>query len=120
MSTLVGKRILVVEDEALVAAMVEDMLAEVGATVVGPAMSIAEGLALAVQEGIDAAVLDVNVRGEPIDAVADLLRTRGIPIVFATGYGEGTATVTRDDPVLDKPYGQDALTRAVTGVLHRG
>lgn len=119
MSSLVGKRILVIEDEALVAAMVEDMLAEVGATVIGPATTVAEGLVLAGQEDIDAAVLDVNIRGEPIDAVADLLRSRHIPIVFATGYGEGTATATRDDPVLDKPYSQDALTRAVAGVLHR-
>ena len=119
MSSLVGKRILVIEDEALVAAMIEDMLAAVGATVIGPASSVAEGLVLAAQEDIDAAVLDVNIRGETIDTVADLLRARRVPIVFATGYGESTAAAVRDDHVLDKPYSQGALTRAVAGVLNR-
>ncbi len=71
MSLVAGKRILVVEDEGLVSAMVEDMLTELGATVVGTAATIAKGLHLArTTADIDAAVLDVNVRAERIDPVA--------------------------------------------------
>ena len=73
MPWLKGKRILVVEDEALIAVMVEDMLSEMGSIVVGPAATIEQALALARAEEIDGAVLDVNVRGERIDPVADAL-----------------------------------------------
>lgn len=119
MSPLEGKRILVIEDEALVAVMIEDMLAEAGATVIGPAMSVAAGLALAELETIDAAVLDVNLRGERIDVVAALLRKRDVPIVFATGYGEGMPNAVPGDLVLDKPYTQESLTRALCRALGR-
>ena len=88
MTALAGKRILVVEDEAMVAAMVEDMLVDLGATVVGPAGSVAKGLDLARNAVLDGAVLDVNLRGERVDAVAALLRERRVPLVFASGYGE--------------------------------
>ena len=91
MNELVGKRVLVVEDEALVALMLHDMLVEIGAVVVGPAATIQQGLTLIEAEPMDAAVLDVNVQNERIDAVAEALHIRGIPIVFATGYGEGGA-----------------------------
>ena len=74
MTVLAGKRILVVEDEAVIAAMIEDMLVELGATVIGPAATISNGLTLAGAGNIDAAVLDVNVRGERIEPVASLLR----------------------------------------------
>ncbi len=68
--------------------MVEDMLVEMGATVVGTASTIARGLLLATTiRELDAAVLDVNVREERIDPVATALIGRGVPIVFATGYG---------------------------------
>jgi len=87
MSFLDGKRILVVEDEALIAAMVEDMLMELGATVVGPASSIAQALVLVNSDDFDAAVLDVNIRSEQVDPIADILMARNVPIVFATGYG---------------------------------
>jgi CheY-like chemotaxis protein len=119
MSEIAGKRILVVEDEAIVAAMLEDMLIDLGASVVGPALTIAKAWSLLASEEIDAAVLDVNVRGERIDAVADALRARGLPIVFATGYGEAAADTARQAPIIDKPYTQaklgDALVAALKG-----
>ena len=87
MKLLDGKRILVVEDEALIAAMLEDMLHELGATVVGPALTIKSAIALARADEIDAAVLDVNIRSERVDPVADILRNWRIPVVFASGYG---------------------------------
>ena len=117
MSNLDGKRILVVEDEALIAAMVEDMLAELGAVVVGPATTLAKGLALAGSEVLDAAVLDVNIRDERIDPVAALLRSRGVPMVFATGYGASAVVGLATPRIIDKPYTQDKLAHALSELL---
>ena len=117
MKSLAGKRILVVEDEALVAAMLEDMLDELGVTVLGPAATIARGLSLVQHEAIDAAVLDVNVRGERIDAIAEALRKRSIPILFTTGYRDGGGTLTLGAPVLEKPYKLEDLKGALASVL---
>lgn len=118
MSALAGKRILLVEDEFIVAAMAEDMLAELGATVVGPASTIAAGLRLAETDTIDAAVLDVNMDGERIDPVAEVLSARSIPIVFATGYGNGAPGRAREAPILDKPYTQEQLAQALARALN--
>ncbi len=115
--SLHGLRILVVEDEAFVALMVEDMLVDLGARVVGPASTLARGLALAAAEVLDAAVLDVNVRGEPITPLADVLRQCGVPMVFATGYGEAPEGQHQDMPVLEKPYTRDDLHKAVAAAL---
>ena len=113
MSWLKEKRILVVEDEALIAVMVEDMLMELGSAVAGPAASIAEALKLARAEAIDAAVLDVNVRGERIDPVAEVLFARGIPVLFATGYGGAQLAEGAQAAVIDKPY---TLEKLATGL----
>jgi CheY-like chemotaxis protein len=116
-SEIPGKRVLVVEDEVLIAEMVVDMLKDLGATVVGPATSLAEGLALARSEKIDAAVLDVNLRGESIDPIAELLQGRGIPVLFATGYGMAAASSRRNAPVIDKPYTQERLASALARAM---
>lgn len=117
MSWLNGKRILVVEDEALIAVMVEDMLTDMGSSVVGPAATIEAALKLAGAEMIDAAVLDVNVRGERIDPVADALFARGIPMLFATGYGEVKLASGAPTTVIDKPYTQDKLARGLASAM---
>jgi DNA-binding response OmpR family regulator len=117
MTVLAGKRILVVEDEIVVAMMVEDMLMEMSAEVVGMAATISSALALAGSAQIDAAVLDVNVRGERIDPVAHLLRSRNIPVVFATGYGHGIAALAQGAPIVEKPYSKERLTGALETVL---
>ncbi len=117
MSVVAGKRILVVEDEALIAAMVEDMLKDLGAVVVGPASTIEKGLALAGSEAIDVALLDVNVRDQRIDPVADVLRGRGIPMLFATGYGSNIFADKRTCSWIDKPYTQETLASALAKVL---
>jgi two-component SAPR family response regulator len=118
MSWLKGKRILVVEDEALIAVMVEDMLSEMGGEVVGPAGTIEEALALARTEMLDAAVLDVNVRGQRIDPVAEVLMERGVPVLFATGYGEVRLASGTQATVIDKPYTQDKLARGVAAAMN--
>ena len=121
MTVLAGKRILVVEDEVLIAAFVEDILNGFGASVVGPAYTVAKGLALATTVAIDAALLDVNVRDESIIPVRDALRLRGVPIVFVTGYGrDASRDVTDGATVVDKPYSKDRIEKALTESLSVG
>lgn len=117
MPWLKGKRILVVEDEALIAVMVEDMLTDMGSIVVGPAGTIEAALQLALRETLDAAVLDVNVRGERIDPLAEALLARGVPVLFATGYGEVRLASGAPATVIDKPYTQDKLVRGLAAAM---
>lgn len=108
--TTAGLRVFVAEDEALVAMLVEDMLGEIGCTVVGPAGNLDEALALAADSEIDVALLDVNLAGRPVFPVADLLRARGVPYIFASGYGEsGVSEDHRGAPVLQKPFRESDL-----------
>lgn len=119
MTRLSGRRILVVEDEALVAMLVEDALLDAGATVLGPVASVQEALVLLETETPDVAVLDLNLAGEVSTPVADVLAARGIPFVVATGYGaDGLPPGHANAPVLAKPYDPDDLTRAL-GLLGR-
>lgn len=98
-------RILIVEDEMLVAMNIEDMLLDLGHEVAGIASRLAPALSLAGEASIDAAMLDVNLAGETSFPVADLLAARGIPFVFATGYGlQGIEERYRDRPLLQKPF----------------
>jgi DNA-binding response OmpR family regulator len=98
-------RVLVVEDEALVAMLVEDALLDAGFGVIGPAATVAEALDLLGQDKPDAAVLDLNLAGETSVPVADALAARGIPFVVATGYGVGGLPAGHPSvPVLAKPY----------------
>jgi two-component SAPR family response regulator len=117
MGWLTGKRILVVEDEALIAVMVEDMLIEMGGEVVGPAATVDDALEMARGETLDAAVLDVNVRGRRIDPVAEALMARGVPVLFATGYGEVKLASGAPVTVIDKPYTQDKLSRGIAAAM---
>ena len=107
-------RILVVEDEAIVAMLLEDMLAELGYEVVGPVTRLERALDLARGAAIDAAVLDVNINGRDTYAVADALCARAIPFVFATGYAaRELAERFRGTPVTQKPFQRDDLERAL-------
>ncbi len=101
-----GLSVFVVEDEALVLLNLEDMLEELGCTVVGPMMRI-ERAERFIEDGImaDVAILDVNVAGEMIFPFARKLAERNIPIVFATGYGRaGLPDDFHHHPILQKPY----------------
>lgn len=104
MTRLAGKRVLVVEDEPILAMALEDILAELGCEVVGPASRIQPALRLAREASLDAAILDINIQGEHSHAVADLLLARAVPVLFATGYGAASADGYEDVPVLPKPY----------------
>jgi CheY-like chemotaxis protein len=116
---LTGKRVLVVEDEHLVALMLKGMLTTFNATVVGPAGGAAEARRLANEAEIDVAILDINLNGELIYDVADVLRRRGAAIIFATGYAGLDARPERfaDVPVAIKPYDLSQLSQAIDQAL---
>ena len=114
-----GRRVLVVEDEMMISMLVEDMLSELGCAVVGPAHALDDALDLARSEvGLDAALLDVNLGGQPVFAVADALRAKGVPAIFSTGYGDAALRdVDRGAPVLQKPFRAGDLARALGEAL---
>jgi DNA-binding NtrC family response regulator len=111
-------RVLIVEDEAAISILMENIVLDFGTEVVGPAASLEAALALIDREHIDAAILDVNVQGFMVFGVADVLRNAGIPFVFATGYGSRIIPARfRDAPILSKPFGYDAMTAALKHAL---
>ena len=116
-ANLAGLRVLVVEDEMMVAMLIEDMLSDLGCVVIGPAARLDEALDLARAGEFDCAVLDVNVGGQPIFPVADLLRERGKPFAFATGYGDaGLRDADKGTSVLQKPFREGDLARVLGGL----
>ena len=118
MKTLSSLKVLVVEDEALVSMLVEDMLTDLGCAIVGPAAEIEEALRLAGSADIDAALLDVNLGGRPIFPVADALKARGVPFAIASGYGEaGLSDEHRGAAVLQKPFREADLRRVLEGLV---
>jgi CheY-like chemotaxis protein len=116
----VALRILVVEDELMIRMLLEDMLGELGHTVAAAAARIDEALEAAKTAKVDLAILDVNLNGEPISPVADVLVARGVPFVFATGYGEhGLPAPYRDRPTLKKPFQLEGLEQMLLSVIKR-
>ena len=115
MARVAGLRVLVVEDEMMVSMLIEDMLSDLGCAVVGPASRLDEAMELARAGGIDCAVLDVNLGGQPIYPLADYLREHGLPFAFATGYGDaGLREADRGSPVLQKPFRETDLARVLS------
>jgi DNA-binding response OmpR family regulator len=113
-----AKRVLIVEDEVLLALHLEDLLTALGHEVVGQATRIDMAMELARESDIDFALLDINVAGTKSFPVADILLQRGIPFAFTTGYGaEGLMDGYRDFPTLRKPYAQEDLERTIAQVF---
>lgn len=107
-------RVLVVEDEMLVAMLVQDMLEELGYVPVGPAVRFDTGMALASSETLDYAILDINLDGILSFPIADLLTARGVPVIFATGYGAGGLDSRfADFPVMSKPFTMASMRRMI-------
>ncbi len=114
-----GRRIIIVEDSVLLALELEAGLTEAGAKVVGMAANLEEALKLA-ETPFDVAVLDANLNGTPVTPVAELLRARGTPFIFATGYGDAApAPEGFDAPVVRKPYNVAQIATAVAEALDR-
>ncbi len=114
MSRFAGRRILIVEDEVIIGMMAQDMLEDLGATVLGPAMNVDQGVSMAESEQADAALVDINLDGTRSDPVVDVLVRRGVPVIFTTGYGKDEG-----DPrmVLEKPYTAASLAQALEKAL---
>jgi PAS domain S-box-containing protein len=112
---MAGRHILLVEDEAIVAMLMKEMLVDLGFTVLGPVSALGQALAAATDPRIDGAVLDVNIGGERVYPVADALAGRGIPFIFVTGYS--TDTIDRrfaQVPALEKPVDPAMLRRLLS------
>ncbi len=115
---LEGLRVLVVEDEFLVATLIEDMLTSAGCVVSGLIPRLAEALDAVHRGTFDAAVLDVNLAGDRIDPVADVLSRRNVPFVFVTGYTTGALpAVHAGRPRLSKPFKMADLLDKLSSVV---
>ena len=111
-------RILVVEDEFLVALEIERMMADLGCRVVGPVSDLDGALALAREGALDGGILDVNVGGQKIDPVAEALNARGIPFILSTGYtSSGISPELRSRPRLSKPFDDGQLAELMRQVF---
>ena len=116
---LEGKTILVVEDESLVAMLLETIIEDMGCATLGPISTIDEALqVIADGQAFDGALLDVNVAGKEIFPVAAALKERGVPFVFSTGYGEGgLPSEWRGQSTIQKPFTKDAVQKALIDAL---
>ena len=114
-----GRRVLVIEDEMLVAMEFESLLQRQGCAVLGPASTVDRALALLAHDQPDAALLDLNLNGERATAVAVALKARGVPFVLVTGYGEAQSSEPelQGAPRVDKPVNHQELVRALAHVL---
>jgi len=109
-----GCKVLIVEDETLVALLLEELLTELGCMPVGIAARYDEALQLAEDSQVDVAILDVNVAGREVYPVAELLAERRIPLIFSTGYGPSSLPERwRTCAVLGKPYTLKDLEKAL-------
>jgi len=116
---LSGRRILVVEDESLVAMLLETILEDMGCSTIGPASNIEDGLTAVRDEIVlDAALLDVNVAGQQVFPVARALADRGVPFIFSTGYGAGgLPDEWRERPTIQKPFTESMVREALLAAM---
>lgn len=113
-----GTRVLIVEDEMLIAMTAEDMIEEIGCVVAGVATTLAEAMASADAGGFDVAMLDINLNGQQSLPVAEQLRAAGTAFLFTTGYGSlGLGEAFGDAVVVKKPYRGNELAAAIARVL---
>ncbi len=114
-----GLSVLIVEDESLVAMLLETIIEDMGCTPVGPAGTVPEALDLVRDApAIDIALLDVNVAGVQVFPVAEALKARGVPFVFSTGYGEGGLSDDwRGHATIQKPFTEAAVQQALIAAV---
>jgi CheY-like chemotaxis protein len=115
-----GCRVLVVEDETILAVTIEETLLDLGCIVVGPVGKLEAALQVAAVERLDAAILDISIRGGLVFPVAETLRARGIPFVFASGYGDwALPDPFATQPRLTKPFTLRELEAAVRRMVEQ-
>ncbi len=113
-SKLVARQVLIVEDQIMLAMGLEDMLIELGHGIFGSVTRLDKAMTMARDADIDFAILDINLAGETSFPVAAILRTRAIPFIFSSGYGDsGLVEGYRNQPILSKPYTSPDLKRAI-------
>lgn len=111
-------RILIVEDEAAISILMEDMLLDLGVEIVGPASRLDSALQLAREADFDAAILDINIAGVQSYPVGDVLRGRGIPVIFATGYGSSVLPERfKSCQILHKPFDSHQFSQVLQKAL---
>lgn len=112
-------KVLIIEDESIVAMMIEDLIVDMGHEVVGTAGRLEQALSLVQDLAVDFAIVDVNLNGQFTYPVAEVLKSRGVPFVFATGYGvSGLKDEWKQSPVLQKPFQPEDLTRAINAIAN--
>ena len=112
------RSILIVEDEPLIAMMLEDFLESMGHTIRGTCDTVSQALAEAERGGFDLAILDVNLKGESVWPVAAALRERNIPFVLASGgHDEPPPAEFADTPMIEKPYTIDRVSPIIDAAL---
>lgn len=113
-----NQRVLIVEDDPLIATMMEDIMEDMGLTVIGPAGKLEEALALAANAGIDIALIDIHIQGGEAYPVAEALAERGIPFAFSTGSDtESLPEKYRSTPTLLKPFLQEEVQQVLAELL---
>lgn len=119
MTILDGLRVLVVEDELLVAMVVEEALRHTGCVVLGPLPRVAKAMEVAREAPIDVAILDVNLAGERVYPIADALIARDLPFIFMTGYGRDELPAQyKGRPTIAKPFKIDRLLSVLIATVN--
>ncbi len=111
------RRIFIVEDEYLIAATLEDIVADLGHICIGPVATLPAAMALAETEMFDCALVNMVLDGKPADPLCELLEGKGIPFAFATGLDEAGEGRWRDRPKIFKPYTADDIRRLIEALL---
>jgi DNA-binding response OmpR family regulator len=119
-ASLAGRRVLVVEDELMVAMLVETVLEDEDCAVVGPYGDLDEALAAATREKLDLAVLDINLAGRMVFPVAEILVQRNVPFLLLSGYGDKALPNDRQHwPICGKPFRLDELVSALSRLINQ-
>lgn len=114
----VGRRVLVVEDEPMIRLLLDDMLTDLGYSMAAEAGRLDEALTVAKQADFDLAILDVNLNGQPVTPVVDVLVERGVPFVFVSGYARrGIPEEHSTIPLLQKPFQVEGLARVLATMV---
>jgi len=117
--SLLGKRVLVVEDESLIAMLLEMALQDEGCVVVGPVSRVAEAIQAAQDGPLDGAFLDVNLAGEAAFPVAEILTGRGVPFLLLSGYGDQAVPEGRDWPIRGKPFDVGDVLQTLSDLIQK-
>ena len=118
-SALSGKRVLIVEDESLIAMLLEMALTDEGCEVVGPAARVSDAIPLARDGPLDGALLDVNLGGESVFPVAEVLAARAVPFLLLSGYGDEAVPEGRDWPLRSKPFDVNEVLAVLSELISR-